>query len=467
MSLTKVSYSLINGAPVNLLDFIPAGVDIANDDCSAYIQNALDSKTSNAVIYGGGLNYRCESGIVIKGGNKVLDMGNGTLTFVNSSPTYAVTIETVTATAAGQEYNNAIRNARIDCSGLTSGGGDNIGVYVHNKVLDCLIENVHIYSVDGSGIYVDGGLDGSGFFMSPDKGLISNVVIDSCDTGVYFVTSTINAVMTGWTLQSIYAPTCDIAFNITGCSQFSMVGLASESYTVYGLKINDLGYGGGHILSGGFFESSAGGSKPFHYENANPNNSNVVLAKGSFETSAKLTDNPSMTLSFGNGVVVNQTTLPVWDFNTTSPQLLSKNPFGCVATIMGRSGAYARVYFGSDYANRVTAGPFTNGTVYIITTVGDTNWAAVGLSGTATVGSMFTGNGASSGTTGVAAPMSTEILEQSSLSLFTTTAGTGNKVNVYPATVGNVTGMYLQNNAPAGTGFGATVIGGVSILNMN
>lgn len=39
MSLTKVSYSMINGAPVNIADFIPAG-SITNYD--TYIQNAID-----------------------------------------------------------------------------------------------------------------------------------------------------------------------------------------------------------------------------------------------------------------------------------------------------------------------------------------------------------------------------------------------------------------------------------------
>ena len=42
MSLTKVSYSMISAAPVNVIDYIPAGVDTTTTDCSAYVQAAVD-----------------------------------------------------------------------------------------------------------------------------------------------------------------------------------------------------------------------------------------------------------------------------------------------------------------------------------------------------------------------------------------------------------------------------------------
>lgn len=43
MSLTKVTYSMIAGAPVLVDDFIPAGVNTATTDVSSYIQDAIDS----------------------------------------------------------------------------------------------------------------------------------------------------------------------------------------------------------------------------------------------------------------------------------------------------------------------------------------------------------------------------------------------------------------------------------------
>ena len=43
MSLTKVSYSMISGAPVNVNDYLPAGFNPATDDATAHIQEAIDT----------------------------------------------------------------------------------------------------------------------------------------------------------------------------------------------------------------------------------------------------------------------------------------------------------------------------------------------------------------------------------------------------------------------------------------
>lgn len=43
MSLTKVTYAMIQGGPASVLDFIPAGVDPATTDVTSYIQNVLDN----------------------------------------------------------------------------------------------------------------------------------------------------------------------------------------------------------------------------------------------------------------------------------------------------------------------------------------------------------------------------------------------------------------------------------------
>lgn len=51
MTLTKVSYSMITGAPVNVLDFIPAGTNTATTNCSPYIQAAIDAQTTSFALY--------------------------------------------------------------------------------------------------------------------------------------------------------------------------------------------------------------------------------------------------------------------------------------------------------------------------------------------------------------------------------------------------------------------------------
>jgi hypothetical protein len=43
MSLTKVTYSLVKGAPLNVEDYIPAGTDTTVTDCQPFIQAAIDA----------------------------------------------------------------------------------------------------------------------------------------------------------------------------------------------------------------------------------------------------------------------------------------------------------------------------------------------------------------------------------------------------------------------------------------
>ena len=337
MSLTKVSYSMITGSPINIMDFIPNGTDTTTTDCSPYIQAALDSKASNAVIYGGGLTYRCNSGIVIKGGNKTLDMGNGMLNFYSSTPIYGVTIRPTVLTAAGEEFKNGIVNAQLEFYNATSSTG-NIGIYQVGKSVNNFVQNVFVSNVRGAGCWIDGGLDSLGLFNSPDKGLHDSVTCSNCTTGFIWISHSIAETMSGHIVINCYAPTCGTAFYIKGCTEFSLVGLNAESFTSYGLRIDDQGWGGGNVMSGGFFE---GAGTPFTYENPNPINSNVVIAKGSkgsVTNSSILTNSPAVSLGFGNGLVISQSTLPVWDFNTSSQQLISTNSNGCIATVMGRGG---------------------------------------------------------------------------------------------------------------------------------
>jgi hypothetical protein len=51
MSLTKATFSMIQGAPVNVLDYIPAGTNTATTNCSAYIQAAINSLSTGGSIY--------------------------------------------------------------------------------------------------------------------------------------------------------------------------------------------------------------------------------------------------------------------------------------------------------------------------------------------------------------------------------------------------------------------------------
>ena len=50
MSLTKVTYSMINGPAVNLMDYIPTGTNTATTDCTAFVQAAINAAKGVARI---------------------------------------------------------------------------------------------------------------------------------------------------------------------------------------------------------------------------------------------------------------------------------------------------------------------------------------------------------------------------------------------------------------------------------
>lgn len=354
MSLTKVSYSMIKGAVINVQDY---GADPTGaTDSSGAIQAALDAIASNVTVVGGGGNYKCFTGIVIKGGFKTLDLEGGTLTFVSALPTYGVTLRTTALTAAGQEYRNSIVNAFVECTGLTSGGSDNIGIYMQGKSINNVVRNVMVQNVDGVGIWVDGGLD-SGAFISPEKGTLQDINLNQCDVGVKFLAHSVTETISGWTLSNVYAATCSTSFYITGCTEFSMTGINAESFTAYGLRLDDAGWGGGHILMGGFIESSVAPGAT--YENLNPANPNFIMFKGSSgATPANLLNLPGMYIGSGANV-------SVWNEqaafcqNGTTPTLLTTKRKGVkvhifAASTGGNKQAYSEWWVGSDLAGTAT-----------------------------------------------------------------------------------------------------------------
>lgn len=78
MALTKTTFSMIAGAPVNVDDFIPAGTNTAITDCAAFIQAAIDAASAaggRGVVFST-KSYRIDSTIQIKAHNTVIDGRN-------------------------------------------------------------------------------------------------------------------------------------------------------------------------------------------------------------------------------------------------------------------------------------------------------------------------------------------------------------------------------------------------------
>lgn len=87
MSLTKTTFSMIAGAPINVDDYIPTGTNTATTDCSTYIQTAIDAASAEggrAVVFSQ-KSYRINTGIQIKVHGTVVDGRGCELDYYGSS----------------------------------------------------------------------------------------------------------------------------------------------------------------------------------------------------------------------------------------------------------------------------------------------------------------------------------------------------------------------------------------------
>jgi hypothetical protein len=114
MSLTKATYSMIDGAPINVNDYIPSGTDTTTTDCSAFINAALVAGTGKTVVFGQGQTYRANSTITIQGdGTKILGRGATINSYATSSGiTYAL--------VGGTRYpnNNDVEDLSLNAYGV-------------------------------------------------------------------------------------------------------------------------------------------------------------------------------------------------------------------------------------------------------------------------------------------------------------------------------------------------------------
>lgn len=75
MALTKATFSMIAGAPINVDDYIPAGTDTATTDCTTFIQAAIDAANAaggRGVVFSA-KSYRINSTVQIKAHSTIID----------------------------------------------------------------------------------------------------------------------------------------------------------------------------------------------------------------------------------------------------------------------------------------------------------------------------------------------------------------------------------------------------------
>lgn len=86
MTLTKVTYSMINGAAVNVQDFGATGDGVTDDTVA--VQAAIDSLAAAGVVYFPIGTYLCNSGLTVANNNITLEFSNGAeLTYTTATLT--------------------------------------------------------------------------------------------------------------------------------------------------------------------------------------------------------------------------------------------------------------------------------------------------------------------------------------------------------------------------------------------
>jgi len=160
MSLTKVSYSMISGAPTNVMDYITLGTVTATTDCTTFFTNAL---AVNGSIYvpngtyilnelplntGNQIIGQSKTGVVFKGAasaTKILKTNNSTANY-STDPIVFVT-------------NLRLDNFTLDMSAMTDSSSVS-GIYLTASYLNSISNisyiSADVFPVSANGLNIDG-----------------------------------------------------------------------------------------------------------------------------------------------------------------------------------------------------------------------------------------------------------------------------------------------------------------------
>lgn len=352
MSLTKVSYSMINNAPINLVDFGAVGDGVADDRLA--IQAALNARANNVTILGGGKSYRITGSIYIRGNNKTLDFQGGSLLLdVSTTNQQAVVMDNPTVT---KTQFPALKNVSIYATASTQAQTDCTGVVIKNGVLNPITENVYIerigwISSSGTGMAIRGGPVGGD--DTPYYGLHTNLKIASCNAGLFVGANIAYPIITTHTFIN---PT------IGGCKSHGAYFYNAQSCTMICPQIEQnqgsnvrLEKCGEIYIIGGFNE---GGNPNVEYIDTNPVYSNIVLANmypsggDTGTTVATYWENPAVAFQ-SNIIQLNR--IGSTQLNFALNEVLQLKVPGCVS-IYSDDGRYAKFLLAGGSTSIIESG---------------------------------------------------------------------------------------------------------------
>lgn len=144
MALTKASYSMINGAPVNVLDFGATGDGVTND--AVALQLALTAGAGKAVYFPGGT-YLTNATLTVPADTTVYGDGYGSVIRQTARERNVFVLNN----------NCTVQALRLQGDGVTSGGVSfqlNNGIYAVSK-RNIKVLNCFLHAFEFNGVYLD------------------------------------------------------------------------------------------------------------------------------------------------------------------------------------------------------------------------------------------------------------------------------------------------------------------------
>lgn len=201
MSLTKATYSMILGAPANLLDYGAVGDGVADD--TAAIQAAFDA--SENVMSPGGYNYKITAPITI-GGGRIFDGGRSTIT--------------LSGDINGFVFSNS---SQIRFKNFSVVGSQNPSSATNMKAFTGDVRNSVFEQIHVSFMNIGFDFETNSYLLS-----VKDCQAYNCNTGFKNYSSTTSATTT--VFDHCYAHACTIGFDIYGVSDGEMRNCAVDVY---------------------------------------------------------------------------------------------------------------------------------------------------------------------------------------------------------------------------------------------
>lgn len=152
MALTKATFSMIAGAPINVDDYIPVGTNTATTDCTSFIQAAIDAATADggrAIVFST-KSYRINSTVQIKAHSTVIDGRGCDLDYYGSN----VAVDFVPV--GGTTYPVSCQLSNITVRVRTAVSGTGFRIRTSYSVLENLSVVLYVAATSARGIMLVG-----------------------------------------------------------------------------------------------------------------------------------------------------------------------------------------------------------------------------------------------------------------------------------------------------------------------